>query len=78
MDVALINDDDWHNIPAPVRSTCEGIINFMHNMTTCMVLNHETDHKKALKLQERIYKHEQHTVKTFDKMDAKIDMNQKK
>ena len=24
---ALINEDDWHNIPAPIKSTCDGIIN---------------------------------------------------
>ena len=24
----LIKDEDWHNIPAPIRDTCEGLVNF--------------------------------------------------
>ena len=30
---ALIKDEQWHNIPIPVRVTCEGIMAFQEKMT---------------------------------------------
>ena len=34
---ALIKDDEWYNIPAPIRSTCEGIIAFAKSLSNKII-----------------------------------------
>lgn len=43
---ALIKDDEWFNIPMPVRSTCEGIIKFNERLASKILFNAETGQKK--------------------------------
>ena len=49
----LIKDGDWHNIPAPIRHTCEGIINFQSQMTSSIVFNAENAHKKVINVLDK-------------------------
>ena len=43
----LIVEEDWYNIPAPIRVTCEGIISFQERMTNAVLYNSELAQKKA-------------------------------
>ena len=55
----LIKDEEWYNIPAPVRTTCEGIINFNEKLSSKILSNAENAHKKFLNLEDRTRKLEQ-------------------
>ena len=48
----LIKEDEWHNIPVPVKTCCEGIMAFSEKMTSSILFNAEQAHKKVIKLQE--------------------------
>ena len=47
---ALIKDEQWHNIPIPVRVTCEGIMAFQEKMTESILFNAQQAHKKVMRL----------------------------
>lgn len=49
----LIKEDEWFNIPAPIRRTCEGIIDFQDKMTHSIVWNAEMAHKKVINLLDK-------------------------
>ena len=46
----LIKDDDWFNIPAPIRVTCEGIITFTEKLARLILANGDTTSKKTVDL----------------------------
>ena len=48
--MVLIKDDEWYNIPAPIRTTCEGIISFQKRVTETIVFNAESSHRKVMTL----------------------------
>lgn len=48
----LIKEDEWHNIPIPVKNCCEGIMAFSERMTSSILFNAEQAHKKVIKLQD--------------------------
>ena len=43
----LIKDEDWYNIPAPVRTTCDGIINFTESLASKMINNASKSNDKV-------------------------------
>ena len=47
---SLIIGEEWHNIPAPVRATCEGIIDFQQRVTETIIFNAESAHRKTIAL----------------------------
>ena len=44
---ALIVEEEWHNIPAPIRKTCEGIIAFQELLGSKIVANSHTIESKV-------------------------------
>ena len=49
----LIVDDEWYNIPHPIRKTCEGIILFAEKLTGKVIANADSTHRKVLLLDEK-------------------------
>ena len=52
----LIKDEQWFNIPAPIRTTCEGIIHFNEKLSGKILQNAENSHKKFMNLEDRTRK----------------------
>ena len=75
---SLIKDEEWHNIPAPVRTTCEGFIAFQKKVTESIVFNAETAHKKVIALLEKQRKFEYKTKESFSEITRNMEMNNKK
>lgn len=69
----LIKEEDWHNIPAPIRTTCEGIINFQAQMTSSIVWNAENAHKKVISALEKQRRFEASTKVHFEQLEHKFD-----
>ena len=74
----LIKEEEWYNIPAPVRDTCTGIINFNERLIQCILTNAERAHKKVLNLEEKTKKIEQQMKGRFDLMDTSMKREQTK
>ena len=74
----LIKDEEWHNIPIPVRVACEGIMAYQEKMTSSILFNAEQAHKKVVRLQDQA-RSEEHKNKTrFEQMDHKYENAVKK
>ena len=54
----LIKDDEWFNIPAPIRVTCEGIISFSEKLARMILQNGDTTSKKTVDLDTKQKKSE--------------------
>ena len=73
-----IKDEEWHNIPIPVRVACEGIMAFQEKMTSSILFNAEQAHKKVMKMQDTA-RADAHRSKTkSDQLDGKFDNALKK
>ena len=74
----LIKEDDWHNIPGPVRQTCDGIINFSEIMALKIINNATKSNDKVKVIDQRLTKMEQLIKSRFENMDIKLDREFKK
>ena len=75
---SLIVEEEWFNIPAPVRNTCEGIILFAEKLARRIVDNAENAHRKILIMDEKVRKSETVTKQQITRLDTMIQRDIKK
>lgn len=68
----LVKDDEWYNIPAPVRECCEGLIRFTQDTTTRILKNANGAHSKINAIDDRTRKLENSTKQSLKTTDATL------
>ena len=74
----LVNEDEWYNIPAPVKKTVDGLIHFSEKVTSRLIDNADSAHRKILLADDRIKKLEQSIKGRLEVNDAKLDREVKR
>ena len=75
---ALIVEDEWYNIPACIKKTCEGIIAFSEKLTQRILTNSEGSNRKVILMEHRVSKIEGQMKGKFDLIDSKFTRDIKK
>ena len=75
---ALIKDDEWFNIPAAIRSTCEGIIKFTESLANKIVRGAEKSHEKVERLSSRLRLDASVVKKRIDTLDSMVTRETRK
>ena len=73
----LIKDDEWFNIPAPIREACEGLITMTERLTKRIITNAEKAHQKVMNCEKDLHKKDMLLKQRFDALDKKVDSSVK-
>ena len=73
----LIKDEDWFNIPAPIRDACDGIITMTDRLARRIIANAEKANKKVLECEKDLHKKDMILKQRFDALDKKVEASTK-
>ena len=75
---SLIKDDEWFNIPAPIRDTCNGIILFTEKLADKILKGAENNHSKIVLMDEKIKRDAGLVKSRIDRLDSTIQRELRK
>lgn len=74
----LVKEDEWFNIPAPVRKATDGLIHFSEKVSSKLIDNAESAHRKILIADDRMKKIETAIKTRLDIFDSKVERELKR
>lgn len=74
----LVQADEWYNIPVPVKKCTDGLIYFSEKVTTKLIDNADSAHRKILLGDERLRKLEASIKSRLDQVDVKVERELKR
>ena len=68
----LIKEEEWHNIPAPVKETITGLIDFTKKISTKLIQANDVSQRRVFSMDDRVKKLENQFKSRFDMYDQKL------
>ena len=69
---SLIKEDEWHNIPAPVKEAITGCIDFTKKISTKLIQANDVAQRRVFSMDDRVKKLENQFKSRFDLFDQKL------